>query len=1161
MAARAGPGRAARPRRGHQRHPALPAVALLAPTVKGVVGTIGRARAGTAMAAPFTAPRTSFNGTITGHRAIALAEMDLDGDQGGQGGHRHHRERRRAGGRGRRARGPTSRTATSSPTARCSRPSRSRCARSPSARTGANKVSALFTRLGTDIEDPLERLEELATTNRHAKEHHQAISADSLQDWAEFAAPAHLRPRRPGVRLAPAGREAPRGAQPGDLQRPRPARCPLYFMGARIEALHPLGPVFHGAGLNITVMSNDGRVGVGIIACRESMPDVDDLAQRFPAELRGCRRRCGTGRTSNGQSQRALRRYDATAGQRRARALTVATASSSAGTKVSDSSTQAACPVSMSWIVAPGMARARASWRAGAMTWSRRLTTTAVGTSIWGSHGREWWRPRAASAWPTAHGEVERGARPAPTPRCRGARGRGRGRRPGRRAPRSATATTVRSPSMVAPIAVKNARSASVIWNRSVVAHSTRPATWSRVLAPDPLGHDRAHRVAGDQHLLEPEHVDERAHVVGAVDQREVLALDPRPCQRWSSVTTRNRRESGSIAGNHVSSPVHPSACSSTMVGASGVGPGVSVTYVDPRPGSSTSASGGDPRVRQVDLAAQTGRVGSAWSSDLEHVTVLHVATDGFMQVDAERAGVPRRGRLGARRRPGARGGLARARRGRVARARRARGVRRGGPRPARGGGAAARDRVAGPAPAGLGDAVLRGAGGGGDRRATSSGRRSCRGVGSGDLLVTPAVREAGRALVRRPPRRTPTGRLTGRKIGVTYAAGPARLLVCADEDAPVVAVVDPGDPGVTLLESGSSARVTTHTVVLDGAGASCWVTRPRAPLTERYAAGLCLTAAGLVAGARDLTATYIKGRTQFGRSLAEFQAVAMQIADVYIASRTLDLAAANAAWRLDQGLEAGDDLAVAAYWTCTEAPRALRTCHHLHGGMGVDETYPLHHYFSCHHRHHPRSSTSAAEGVRGRGPDHQEPRAGRRQRAFKADVRAYFTGLRLPQRAPGDGPRPARRRLPAGRAPDGRDGRMGVGWPIEYGGQGLGEIEQTLFANEAQYADVHLPAVTLQTVGPTLIKYGSEKQKDLFLKRILEGDVHFAIGYSEPDAGTDLASLRTTARRDGDHYVVNGQKLWTTGGHQADYVWLAVPHRPRRAQAPRHLHPDRRHP
>ena len=131
-----------------------------------------------------------------------------------------------------------------------------------------------------------------------------------------------------------------------------------------------------------------------------------------------------------------------------------------------------------------------------------------------------------------------------------------------------------------------------------------------------------------------------------------------------------------------------------------------------------------------------------------------------------------------------------------------------------------------------------------------------------------------------------------------------------------------------------------------------------------------------------------------------------------------------------------------------------------------------------------------------------------------------------------------------------GADGWMGVGWPKEYGGHGLGEVEQTIFANEAQYADVHLPAVTLQTVGPTLIRYGTEKQKELFLPRILAGDVHFAIGYSEPDAGTDLASLRTSARRDGDHYVVNGQKMWTTGGHQADYLWLAVRTDP---DAPKH--------
>lgn len=122
-----------------------------------------------------------------------------------------------------------------------------------------------------------------------------------------------------------------------------------------------------------------------------------------------------------------------------------------------------------------------------------------------------------------------------------------------------------------------------------------------------------------------------------------------------------------------------------------------------------------------------------------------------------------------------------------------------------------------------------------------------------------------------------------------------------------------------------------------------------------------------------------------------------------------------------------------------------------------------------------------------------------------------------------------------------GRDGWLGVGWPKEFGGHGFGDLEQSIFVNEAARADIPLPAVTLQTVGPTLQKYGTEAQKAKFLTAILAGDVHFAIGYTEPEAGTDLASLRTTAVRHGDEYVVNGQKIFTTGGHDADYVWLAV--------------------
>src|SRR5207244_6714086 len=121
-----------------------------------------------------------------------------------------------------------------------------------------------------------------------------------------------------------------------------------------------------------------------------------------------------------------------------------------------------------------------------------------------------------------------------------------------------------------------------------------------------------------------------------------------------------------------------------------------------------------------------------------------------------------------------------------------------------------------------------------------------------------------------------------------------------------------------------------------------------------------------------------------------------------------------------------------------------------------------------------------------------------------------------------------------------GRSAWSCVGWSRAFGGRGFGLIEQQIFVNEAARADIPLPYVTLQTVGPTLQQFGTLEQKELFLPRILSGEVHFSIGYTEPEAGTDLAALRTSAVRDGDHYVVNGQKIFTTGAHDADYIWLA---------------------
>jgi len=259
------------------------AAKLVAPTAETVTRTIGRARAGTAMAAPLTAPRTSFNGTITSHRSIALANLSLDDIRSVKsatgttvndvvlavsgGALRAYLEER--------GELPDSSLLASVPVS----------VRGSSKRSGgANKVSSLFAKLGTDTADPLERLAEMAERNKNAREHHNAISADSLQDWAEFAAP---RTFGLAVRAYAGFRLAERHPVVHNLvisNVPGPP-VPLYFLGAKIEALFPLGPVFHGAGLNVTVMSNNGQMNVGIIACRESMPDAEALVRHFPDQL------------------------------------------------------------------------------------------------------------------------------------------------------------------------------------------------------------------------------------------------------------------------------------------------------------------------------------------------------------------------------------------------------------------------------------------------------------------------------------------------------------------------------------------------------------------------------------------------------------------------------------------------------------------------------------------------------------------------------------------------------------------------------------------------------------------------------------------------------------------------------------------------------------
>lgn len=257
-------------------------VNVLPHTLQAVPNWIARSRRGRAMPMPFTAPRTSFNGTITGHRSIAFARLSLD----------DIKEIKNAFGT----------TVNDVVLAMCSGalrrylddngelPDESLIAMVPVSvhdktnRGGTNKVSGMFSSLSSDIADPVQRLRAIAAANDAAKEHHQTLSASLLQDWAQFAAPntfglaVRVYSRLRLADMHPVVHNLVISNVPGPPM-------PIYFLGARVVGFYPFGPVFHGAGLNITVLSNDGHVDVGLIAARELVPDLWSLAEDLPLAL------------------------------------------------------------------------------------------------------------------------------------------------------------------------------------------------------------------------------------------------------------------------------------------------------------------------------------------------------------------------------------------------------------------------------------------------------------------------------------------------------------------------------------------------------------------------------------------------------------------------------------------------------------------------------------------------------------------------------------------------------------------------------------------------------------------------------------------------------------------------------------------------------------
>jgi len=176
--------------------------------------------------------------------------------------------------------------------------------------------------------------------------------------------------------------------------------------------------------------------------------------------------------------------------------------------------------------------------------------------------------------------------------------------------------------------------------------------------------------------------------------------------------------------------------------------------------------------------------------------------------------------------------------------------------------------------------------------------------------------------------------------------------------------------------------------------------------------------------------------------------------------------------------------------------------------------------------------------------PEHQ---------ALRKEIRQYYQKLFTPElRAAFDAEHeemggPVFREI-VGRM--GEDGWLGIGWPVEYGGKGFSALEQFIFWDETYRARAPLPVIAVNTIGPTIMEFGTDEQKSRLLPGIIKGRIFFGVGYTEPSAGTDLASLKTTAVKDGDDYVINGQKIFTTHAHDAEYIWLAARTDP---DAPKH--------
>ena len=397
-------------------------------------------------------------------------------------------------------------------------------------------------------------------------------------------------------------------------------------------------------------------------------------------------------------------------------------------------------------------------------------------------------------------------------------------------------------------------------------------------------------------------------------------------------------------------------------------------------------------------------------------------------------------------------------------------------------------------------------------------------------------------------------GRLDGILGLVEGLAASTHLLVVPDGESGL-ALVTAGAKGVSLRPTPGLAVPALGEVRLDAApGKLAGLAQPElADMARLMRLGLAARALGAARRAFDLLLEHAKTRKQFGQPIGRFQAIQHKLADCMIALESSGLLLDRAADRVDAGEEDWRVLAAAAFaFSARELRQVALEIQHTFAAIGFSEEHEAPRHFRRVHAdvsrlggvRHSREEV-AAFLLRGGGARMPDLDLGPAANAFRAEVRTWLAEhwnaeARRRSRAAPFAERPIDREFSRRL---GEKGWIAVSWPREYGGQGRSPAEQYAFVEEMMYAGAptaaHICAAEL--IGPALIAFGTAAQKQEFLPAFQRGERMFGLGYSEAGAGSDLASLRTTAVRDGDDWIIDGEKLWTSRGEAIDYHWLAV--------------------